>query len=272
MSPLRSLRVRRAALLSAGGLAVFLSYVAVMTGTATDATIGPVSIAAVAFPGLVTGLVLVAYVAWETRNVQAASHLAQELSTQLVRKEIEIGRISTVDELTRLYARREFENSMKVEFERRRRYGRDLSLLLLDVAYVSAAGEGTLPKTYLLSEMAAIFRDVLRANDIGGRYTPERLGLLLPETDEIRAQIVADKIRAAVARHPLFGALQDGSPRATVSIGIVIADYAFATCEEFAVAAETALAEAIAAGPNQVRMYTRAQPAHDESGPFRLAS
>jgi diguanylate cyclase (GGDEF)-like protein len=129
-------------------------------------------------------------------------------------------------------------------------------------------------KKYLVSEVSSIFHNALRANDIGGRYTADRLGLLLPETDEIRAQLVADKIRDAIAKHEFLGARADGTPRVTVSVGIAIADDVFATYEDLASAAETALGEAIAAGHNHVRVYTRTAPDDESSpsGPFRLAS
>lgn len=275
------LAVRRAVYLAAGGLAVFLSYLAVMTGTG-PASVGPVSVATVAFPGLVTGFVMVAYVAWETRNVRRESKRAELLEAELVRKEIELGRVSTVDELTRLYTRREFDNSVRLEFERRRRYGRDLSLLLIDVSQAgdaaggagdTLAGDGRMSKTYVVAEMAAIFRRVLRANDIGGRFTPERLGLLLPETDEIRAQLVADRIRAAVRDHEILGGGADGRLRVSVCAGIVMGDDAFATPAEFAEAAETALAAALSAGHNQVVLYKRPDVDDDErAGPYSLAS
>jgi diguanylate cyclase (GGDEF)-like protein len=260
--------------LSAGGVAVFLSYIAVMSGVAPGATVGPVSIAAVAFPGLVTGFVVVAYVAWETRNVRLASSIADELNAQLLRKEIELGRVSTLDELTRLFSAREFERSLRLEFERRRRYGRDLSLLLLDADQVTGASETPMSKTYVLSEVASVFRKILRANDIGGRVTHDRLGLLLPETDEIRAQLVADKIRAVVGSHEFLGAGVDGAMRVRVSAGIAVADDEFETPDELMSAAETALGEAIAAGNNHVSTYQRPRPSDDdgEAEPYRLAS
>ena len=242
------------------GLTVFLSYVAVTTGVAPDASIGPVVIAAIAFPGLITGFVMVAYVAWETRNVREASLRAEELSTQLVRKEIELGRMSSVDELTRLYSRKEFDSHLRMEFERRRRYGRDLSLLVLEVDLVDQPAETNALRTYLLSQVATIFRSILRVNDIGGRYTPHRLALLLPETDDIRAQLVADKIRAAVAAHPFPGTpARGGEWRATVWMGIAVADDSFGTHDQFVAAAEAALGEAIAGGYNQVRVYAHAE-------------
>jgi len=269
-----TLRVRRAAFLSLGGLVVFLSYIAVTTGVAPDASIGPVVVAAVAFPGLITGFVMVAYVAWETRNVREASLRAEELSTQLVRKEIELGRMSSVDELTRLNSRKEFDSSLRMEFERRRRYGRDLSLLMLEVDLVGGLGDVKMVKTYLLSQVATIFRGILRVNDIGGRYTSERLALLLPETDDIRAQLVADKIRAAATSHELLGLPADGDWRITVWMGIAVADDSFTTPGALATAAEAALGEAIAGGHNQVRVYARPEVADDDrrNGPFSLAS
>jgi diguanylate cyclase (GGDEF)-like protein len=129
-------------------------------------------------------------------------------------------------------------------------------------------------KTYLLSEVAGIFRHILRANDVGGRITPERLGLLLPETDEIRAQLVADKIRAAVSKHEFLGTLADGRVRVAVSIGIAVADDEFAAASDLMAAAESALADAIAAGGHYVRLYERPKGDDAEGGnePYRLAS
>jgi diguanylate cyclase (GGDEF)-like protein len=271
---LDSLRVRRAIFVAASGVAVFSSYVFVGFGRAPDANVGIFTIAATVFPGLITGFVLVAYMAWETRNQRIAKGLADQLSAELMRKEIELGRMATLDELTRLYTRREFDKILIAEFERRRRYGRDLSLLLLDVDHVGDVGEGKMSKTYLLSEIAGIFRMVLRANDVGARYTPDRLGLLLPETDSIRAQLVADKIRASVAKHEFLGLLRDGGVRVTVSVGIALADDDFSIPTQLMEAAETALAASIAAGYNQVTVFARESTgSEDESaGPYRLAS
>lgn len=273
MKNCNTLRVRRVAFLSTAALAVFLSYAAVTAGVAPDARVGSVVIAAIAFPGLITGFVMVAYVAWETHNVREASLRAEELSTQLMRKEIELGRMSSVDELTRLSSRKEFDNSLRMEFERRLRYGRELSLLMLEVDLAGRLGDATV-KTYLLSQVASIFRSILRVNDIGGRYNAERLALLLPETDDIRAQLVADKIRTAVAGHELLGLPGEGERRVTVWIGIAVADDEFTSPGQFASAAETALEEAIAGGYNQVRVYSRSRSVDDDQhdGQYRLAS
>jgi diguanylate cyclase (GGDEF)-like protein len=269
-----TLRVRRVAFLSTAALAVFLSYAAVTAGVAPDARVGSVVIAAIAFPGLITGFVMVAYVAWETHNVREASLRAEELTTQLMRKEIELGRMSSVDELTRLSSRKEFDSSLRMEFERRLRYGRELSLLMLEVDLAGRLGDAGTVKTYLLTQVASIFHSILRVNDIGGRYNAERLALLLPETDDIRAQLVADKIRTAVAGHELLGLPGEGDRHVTVWIGIAVADDEFTSPGQFASAAETALGEAIAGGYNQVRVYSRSRSVDDDQhdGQYRLAS
>jgi PleD family two-component response regulator len=84
---------------------------------------------------------------------------------------------------------------------------------------------------------------------------------------------VADKIRDAVAKHEFMGTLADGGVRVTVSVGIAVATDDFKVCEDFVAAAESALGESIAAGFNQVVLYSAPESADDEeAGPYSLAS
>jgi len=273
VSPLENVRVKRVLLLSAGGVAIFLSYVAVLSGMPQSFDVGSITVSSVAFAGVVTALVMGAYIAWETRNVRLAAKHAEELNAELMRKEIELGRMATLDELTRLQTVRAFDNTLRLEFERKRRYGRDLSLLLLDIEHVGGLSSGKMSKTYLLAEVAAIFRNVLRANDVGGRHSGDRLSLLLPETDEIRALLVADKIRDSIARHELLGLLADGGVRVALGVGIAVADDEMASHHDLMAAAETALGEALTMGANQVQVWRRPRPDEQRpAGPFRLAS
>ena len=258
--------MKRTLFLLAGGLAVFASYLAVLFGVAPDGGVGGLKIASIVLPGIVTGAVLVAYFLWDTRTLRSANQRAEELSAQLVRKEIEIGRLATVDELTGLYTRREFDEMIRLEFERRRRHGREFALLLLEIDDIAELGEhvGTLNKGFLIAEVSAILKHILRTNDLGCRYTHDSLAMLLPETDAAQARIVADKVRLAVSEHAFLQQVDRAKDVSiTVCQGIALASEAMATHTDLVKAAEQALAEARASGFDQVRIVGGPEAAQD---------
>lgn len=258
--------MKRALLLAAGGTAVFASYLAVIVGVAPEGGIGGITIASIALPGIVTGAVLIGYAVWESRNLRSARARAEELSAQLVRKEIEIGRLATVDELTGLYTRREFDEMIRLEWERWRRHGREFSLLLLEIDDILELGEnvGSLNKGFLISEVSAIFKHIVRANDLGCRYTNDSLAMLLPETNAAQARVLTDRIRATVAEHPFLQTMDRlQSVKVTVSQGIAVAGTSMQSHSDLTKMAEGALVEARSAGFDQVRIV-EAPPTADQ--------
>ncbi len=250
--------MNRALVIAASGIAVCASYLVVILGIAPETSVGPVAFASIAIPGIVTGFVMASYVVWETRNARQAKAHSEELSAQLIRKEIEIGRLSTVDELTGLYTRREFDEMLRLEYERFRRHNRTASFLILEIDDISELGEhvGQLGKGFLLAEVSGIIKHVLRTIDLGCRYTNDSLAVLLPETDAAQARVVAGKIQAAVSKHEFLGQRHDGSGslKLTVSQGIGVTGPAIKTHVELMRAAEQALAEARSAGYDQVKV------------------
>jgi len=262
------LRVKRAIFLGVVAGSLVGSYTVLIFGFASDLAIGPVTNAAVAFTGLSAGLALAAYVTWETRNAHQARDLTESLNAQLVRKEIEIGRLATVDELTGLYTRREFEEVVRLEIARARRHHRPLALLLIEVDDIAELGEhvGSLSKGYLLSEISAVLKRLLRANDSGARYTNDSLAMLLPETGGDQAALVAEKVSSAIAGHQFLGHVQQDAMRVTVSQGAAVLDRTMDGPPDLMKCAENALCEARARGFQQVFVH-EAELADDVAGP-----
>ncbi len=248
--------VNRTLFVVGSGILVCASYLAVIFGIAPDTSVGPIAFASIALPGVVTGMVMASYVIWETRNAREAKSKTGELSAQLIRKEIEIGRLSIVDELTGLYTRREFDEMFRLEFERFRRHKRESSFLILEIDDIAELSDhlGQLGKGFLLAEVGAIIKHALRTIDLGCRYTNDSLAVLLPETDAAQARIVAGKIQAAVSKHEFLGQRKDGKLKLTVSQGIAIAGPAVKSHLDLMRAAEQALAEARASGYDQVKV------------------
>ena len=263
----------RLVFLAVGAVAIAASFAAVFLVLPDRPEFAAATVAGIALPALVAGLVMTAYIAWDVRRSREQNSQVSQLSAQLVRKEIEIDRLSTVDELTGLSTRRHFDTNVKLEFERARRHGRPVAMVLVELDDLQELGEyvGKLSRGYMLSELGAILRGSLRLNDIGCRYTSDALGLLLPETTSVQARMVADKVRGMVARHEFLGQRADGKLTMTVSQGIAVApSTGIDAAPDLTRAAEEALAEAKAAGRDGVAFYTPPPAALDVPPPNAL--
>jgi diguanylate cyclase (GGDEF)-like protein len=105
-----------------------------------------------------------------------------------------------VDSLTGLYNRRAFEKRIWEEFERTKRYGHPLSLLILDIdnfklindTYGHSGGDAALKQ---ISDTLTV---KTRQSDFQCRYGGEEFVLILPETEQDNALQVAEKVLEAV--------------------------------------------------------------------------
>ncbi len=128
--------------------------------------------------------------------------------------------ISVRDGLTHLFNRRYLEECLYTEFDRVRRYGGRLSVILLDVDHFKDINDtyGHPTGDAVLIHLAGILRDNLRASDIAGRYGGEEFALVLPNTDLPGAATVTDRIRETIAERPARHG--DTVVPFTVSVGI----------------------------------------------------
>jgi diguanylate cyclase (GGDEF)-like protein len=106
-------------------------------------------------------------------------------------------RLSITDELTGLYNSRHFYEQLQTEIRRVQRYGRELSVLLIDIDDFKKHNDsyGHIEGDKVLRALGKQITAVLRGNDSGYRYGGEEFTIILPETDEKQAIIVAERIR-----------------------------------------------------------------------------
>ncbi len=158
--------------------------------------------------------------------------------------------IATHDELTDLYNFRYFEEQLLQEVTRAARYRRPLSLLMGDLDHFKAINDayGHPVGNRVLHAVAATIRALLRTGDVAARYGGEEIAVILAETTEHEAYLVAEKLRAAVA-----AGLRPDLPRVTLSFGVAQADLADPDAIGLVVAADNALYAAKQAGRNCVR-------------------
>jgi diguanylate cyclase (GGDEF)-like protein len=145
---------------------------------------------------------------------------------------------ATTDALTSLANREMFERTLRREFERARRYGRPLSMLLfsLDGLRELRGNYGCSVAELVLRQVGRIVRDNLRLPDLGARIGDAQFGILLPETPGEGATIAAERLRAAMERFPMLVGEQD--LHATITVAVSPLDGSFATCDAWLAASQ----------------------------------
>lgn len=133
---------------------------------------------------------------WRVENeLRAASDALAEANRELER-------LTTLDSLTRVPHRQAFLQHTDEEMARARRYGRDLSLLLIDLEDLADldARHGSGLADQVLSGIARLLESVRRDGDLVGRTGAGEFAVLLPETDAAEARALARDIGHAIGR------------------------------------------------------------------------
>ena len=189
-------------------------------------------------------------------------HLIQDLTTHaaLVLDNARLGQrlqeLSTLDGLTRLLNHRAIHERLGHELERADRHGRNVAVVICDLDLFKRVNDthGHVAGDTALCAAAAALKDGLRGSDACGRYGGEEFLVVLPETDLEAARHVAERLRRAVAEHPV--ALPAGASVAlTASFGVAShAELAAGgTADTLVSLADSRLYQAKAAGRNCVR-------------------
>jgi diguanylate cyclase (GGDEF)-like protein len=175
-------------------------------------------------------------------------------------------RMAITDELTGLNNYRFMLQRLDDEIERARRFGRNLSLLMLDADDFKLFNDtqGHVAGDVALSELANVMQSAVRDIDVVCRYGGEEFAILLPETDADGAFVAAEKVREAVASHSFSDADGGKIERITVSVGSATFPQPAADREELLRQADDALYVAKRTGRNRVRASAGASGAPHE--------
>ncbi|WP_147164910.1 diguanylate cyclase [Pararhodospirillum oryzae] len=125
--------------------------------------------------------------------------------------------LSRTDSLTGLANRAHLNERFARELDRATRYGRPLSLIMIDIDHFKRINDahGHLEGDRTLVALAGLTRANTRATDIVGRWGGEEFLILCPETDLIEARNLAERLRQAIRKHLVL----DGEPT-TLSAGV----------------------------------------------------
>ena len=136
---------------------------------------------------------------------------------RLRRLNAELLHISNTDKLTGLANRQKLSGDMAEAMLRSHQRELPLSVLLLDVDNFKNVNDtfGHLAGDAVLQALSALAVDVLRQQDIAGRWGGEEFLVLLPEADADKAGEIAEKLRRRIEEFSFADGL-----RCTVSIGL----------------------------------------------------
>ena len=177
--------------------------------------------------------------------------------TDLVNNAETLHRLATVDPLTAVHNRRHFLQLAETEWNRFSRYQRPLSALMLDVDWFKLINDrfGHATGDAALQTVAGACTIDQRRTDIVGRIGGDELAVLLPETDEVQAIAVAERISNKIKSEAVV--TERGSLRITVSIGVAEASLSMSGAAALLDSADQALYMAKLAGRNCVAQFKR---------------
>jgi diguanylate cyclase (GGDEF)-like protein len=168
--------------------------------------------------------------------------------------------LSLTDPLTGLWNYRYLRESLRREVERAHRFGRMLTVLVLDLDHFKNVNDtyGHAAGDTVLSEFARRIKIGLREVDVAFRQGGEEFVVLLPETDAYGGAIVAERLGAAVRERPVLidprrSDVSDQVP-ISVSIGIAVFPEHGTTAQQVLDAADDALYAAKRAGRDTYRL------------------
>lgn len=187
---------------------------------------------------------------------EAFNEMARELANERKRLRSE----SQSDALTGLFNMRYFRQQLVEEFSRAQRYGRPLTLLMIDVDHFKAYNDknGHPAGDIVLKEVSRIFIRNVRGTDVVARYGGEEFVVLLPETPLDSGVSVAEKIRRSVEEHYFPFAGSTVGERLTVSIGVAsYPDVHINSDQDLVESSDKALYAAKKNGRNRVYVFSR---------------
>lgn len=132
----------------------------------------------------------------------------------------EIYRMMITDGLTGIANRRKLDEALENEFLRAKRYGRPLSIAILDADHFKKVNDnhGHIVGDFVLKKLATLFQQNIRREELLGRYGGEEFVVVMPEVDSSGAFQLAEKLRKTVET-TVFKSGETELP-VTISVGV----------------------------------------------------
>ena len=207
-----------------GGWAPFLfAFSAIVTNTAAVILAAGRGVPAVAENETWTLIYLVTHSLVSLAAALISNSLTEQIQKtigSLHRQADQLAKLAHTDPLTGLANRRHLFERLESEFSRAQRYRRPFCLLYIDMDGFKAVNDqfGHLFGDEILRGSARAMQAVLRATDLLARIGGDEFAVLLPETDLVGSEHVANKLRKALTAYG--SQLSPSLPMLTLSIGV----------------------------------------------------
>ena len=128
------------------------------------------------------------------------------------------------DGLTRVYNHRYFHDTLKEKVALSKKSNKPISMIFVDIDYFKHYNDlnGHQMGDEVLRIIGEILKENLRENDIAARYGGEEFGIILPDTEEKEAVLIADNIRKIIETTKFEGEENQPNGLLTVSMGISV--------------------------------------------------
>lgn len=152
----------------------------------------------------------------EERNL-ILNRLVEEKTHELEKLLEYTKKLAITDKLTGLYNRVEIDKRFDDEMESFKRYNFPFSVLLIDVDHFKKINDkyGHQKGDTCLQKISKILREIVRKNDVLGRWGGEEFIVICPNTDLSEAFLLGESIRKMI-QNGIFNIEED----CTVSIGV----------------------------------------------------
>lgn len=192
--------------------------------------------------------------------------VVETLRDMTVQKEaqLQLEQLASRDPLTGLANRRAFDERLEQEWQRGRRAGGALAMVMLDVDHFKTYNDNCgHPEgdTCLRSVSSVLAGVAARTGDLAARYGGEEFVLVLPGTNEAGARAVAERVRVAIEALGIAHPASSAAPVVTVSVGVAVANAWHTRAADLVARADAALYRAKKLGRNRVEVDLDLEPA-----------
>ena len=189
------------------------------------------------------------YIQYILRNV--AIRISVVLSNATLHRNTKL--LALTDGLTGLLNRSAFHERLESEFQRFKRYGSYLSLIVADLDNLKEINDtmGHTVGDEVLRKISDILRETTRESDILTRYGGDEFVLVLPQTNAQNARNLAERIRVKIGGYPFT--MNNRQFHCTMSFGVSTAPGEhIVTADDLLDTADRAMYNSKRAGRNQV--------------------